>query len=60
MFLAATAIYEDPLVLFLIGLGLLILFFWYFATEIERRKRNIGTVQLLLAKPGSRRASLGY
>lgn len=46
MFLAATAIYEDPLVLFLIGLGLLILFFWYFATEIERRKRNIGTVLL--------------
>ncbi len=43
---AATAIYTDPLALFLIGLGLLILFFWYFATEIERRKRNIGTVLL--------------
>jgi SecD/SecF fusion protein len=42
--LAATAFYADPLALFLIGLGLLILFFWYFATEIERRKRNIGTV----------------
>lgn len=47
MFLAATAIYEDPLILFLIGLTLLILFFWYFATEIERRKRNVGTVLLI-------------
>jgi SecD/SecF fusion protein len=45
--LAATAFYEDPLTLFLVGLGLMILFFWYFATEIERRKRNVGTVLLL-------------
>jgi SecD/SecF fusion protein len=43
----ATAFYEDPLTLFFIGLGLMILFFWYFATEIERRKRNIGTVLTL-------------
>jgi SecD/SecF fusion protein len=42
MFIAA-AFYQDPLTLFLIGLGLMILFFWYFATEIERRKRNVGT-----------------
>ncbi|MDP4645618.1 MAG: protein translocase subunit SecD, partial [Akkermansiaceae bacterium] len=35
--------FKDPLFLFLTGLTLLILFFWYFATEIERRKRNIGT-----------------
>lgn len=43
----AITFFNDPLVIFLIGLGLLILFFWYFATEIERRKRNIGTVLLL-------------
>jgi len=45
--LAVTAFYEDPLALFLVGLGLMILFFWYFATEIERRKRNVGTVLLI-------------
>jgi SecD/SecF fusion protein len=45
--LAALALYEDPLVLFLIGLSLLILFFWYFATDVERRKRNVGTVLLV-------------
>ena len=45
--LAATAFYEDPLTLFLTGLVLMILFFWYFATEIERRKRNVGTVLTL-------------
>jgi SecD/SecF fusion protein len=43
----ATAFYEDPLILFLIGLALMILFFWYFATDIERRKRNVGTVLTL-------------
>ncbi len=45
--LAATAFYDDPLTLFLTGLALMILFFWYFATEIERRKRNVGTVLLI-------------
>lgn len=45
--LAALAFYDDPLTLFLTGLALLILFFWYFATEIERRKRNVGTVLLI-------------
>ncbi len=45
--LIATAFYEDPLTLFLVGLGLMILFFWYFATEIERRKRNVGTLLTL-------------
>jgi SecD/SecF fusion protein len=45
--LAATAFYEDPLTLFVTGLVLMILFFWYFATEIERRKRNVGTVLLI-------------
>ena len=45
--LAATAFYDDPLTLFLTGLALMILFFWYFATEIERRKRNVGTVLLV-------------
>jgi len=42
MFLA-TAFIEDPLIVFGIGLTLLILFFWYFASEVERRKRNVGT-----------------
>lgn len=45
--LAAIAFYEDPLILFLTGLTLMILFFWYFATEIERRKRNVGTALLI-------------
>jgi SecD/SecF fusion protein len=44
--LALTAFYKDPLALFGIGITLMILFFWYFATEIERRKRNVGTVLL--------------
>jgi SecD/SecF fusion protein len=43
MFLA-TAFIEDPLIVFGIGLTLLILFFWYFASEAERRKRNVGTI----------------
>ncbi len=38
---------NDDLVIFLIGLSLLGLFFWYFATEIESRKRNIGSVLLV-------------
>lgn len=43
MFLA-TSFLNDPLTVFGIGLTLLILFFWYFATDVERRKRNVGTV----------------
>lgn len=42
--LAITSFYEDPLTVFVTGLALMILFFWYFATEIERKKRNVGTV----------------
>lgn len=38
---------KDPVFLFLTGLTLLILFFWYFATEIERRKRNVGTLLIV-------------
>jgi SecD/SecF fusion protein len=45
--LAVTAFFNDPLTLFLIGISLMILFFWYFATEVERRKRNVGTVLLV-------------
>lgn len=45
--LAFTAFYQDPLTLFVVGLLLMVLFFWYFATEIERRKRNVGTVLLI-------------
>jgi SecD/SecF fusion protein len=40
----AKSFYEDSLTLFVVGLILMLLFFWYFATEIERRKRNVGTV----------------
>lgn len=40
----AIVFFKDPLVLFLIGLALLILFFWYFATVIEKTKRNVGTL----------------
>jgi SecD/SecF fusion protein len=42
--LALTSFFADPLTVFVTGLILMILFFWYFATEIERRKRNVGTV----------------
>ncbi len=38
----------DPLGLFFYGLILLVLFGWYFATEHERRKRDVGTVLLVL------------
>ena len=38
----------EPLALFSYGLLLLILFGWYFATEHERRKRDVGTVLLVL------------
>ena len=38
----------QPSNLFFFGLALLVLFGWYFATESERRKRNIGTILLLL------------
>ncbi len=38
---------SDPLALFLSGLALLILFIWYFATESDRRKRNVGSVLTL-------------
>jgi SecD/SecF fusion protein len=44
---AITSLLEDPLAVFLTGMLLLVLFFWYFATDIERRKRNIGSVLLL-------------
>lgn len=39
--------FRDPLTLFITGLILLVLFFWYFATEIETRKRNIGSLLLV-------------
>jgi len=45
--LIATAFYNDPLILFIIGLALMVMFFWYFATEIERRRRNVGTALTL-------------
>ncbi len=45
--LALASLFEDPLTLFGIGITLMILFFWYFATEVERRKRNVGSVLLI-------------
>ncbi|MBK1829710.1 protein translocase subunit SecD [Verrucomicrobiaceae bacterium R5-34] len=39
---------DDRLLVFLAGLGLLALFFWYFATDFERKKRNIGTIIVAL------------
>jgi len=39
---------DDRLLVFLSGLGLLALFFWYFATDYERKKRNIGTIIVAL------------
>jgi SecD/SecF fusion protein len=44
---ALTSLFEDPLTLFVIGMILLVLFFWYFATDLERRKRNVGTILTL-------------
>ncbi len=38
--------YQHPFFIFLAGLSLLILFFVYFATSKERRKRNVGTLLL--------------
>jgi SecD/SecF fusion protein len=43
----AASLLKDPMLLFLSGLALLVLFFWYFATEYEVRKRNIGTVLII-------------
>ena len=45
--LGKTDLTHQPVLLFLVGLSILVLFFWYFATEIERRKRNIGSVLVL-------------
>lgn len=41
------AFFANPYTLFGAGMALLILFFMYFATEIEKNKRNIGTVLFL-------------
>jgi SecD/SecF fusion protein len=43
----AASLLKDPMLLFLSGLALLVLFFWYFATEFEVRKRNIGTILII-------------
>jgi SecD/SecF fusion protein len=42
-----TSFFENPVTLFLTGLGLMILFFLYFATGRERGRRNIGTALLI-------------
>ncbi|MGB0774866.1 MAG: protein translocase subunit SecD [Akkermansiaceae bacterium] len=46
--LIASTFIDDKLFVFLAGLGLLALFFWYFATDFERKKRNIGTIICVL------------
>ncbi len=43
----AIAFFQDPLTLFVVGLFLVALFFWYFATEDDTRKRNVGSVLIL-------------
>lgn len=46
----ALSFLKDPnaaLPIFLAGLTLMVLFFWYFATEFETRKRNIGSVLIV-------------
>ena len=42
--ITASILGDDRMLTFLAGLGLLALFFWYFATDFERKKRNIGSV----------------
>jgi len=42
--ITASILGDDRMLTFITGLGLLALFFWYFATDFERKKRNIGTV----------------
>ena len=39
-------VFANPITLFGVGMSLLILFFWYFATEIDKTKRNVGTFLL--------------
>ena len=46
--ITASILGDDRLLVFLAGLGLLALFFWYFATDFERKKRNIGSVIVVL------------
>ena len=46
--ITASTLFDDRMVTFLAGLGLLALFFWYFATDFERKKRNIGTIIVVL------------
>lgn len=48
IFSTVEKITTEPLALFCYGLLLLVLFGWYFATEHERRKRDVGTVLLVL------------
>ena len=42
--ITASILGDDRMLTFLTGLGKLALFFWYFATDFERKKRNIGTI----------------
>jgi len=37
-------LFENPVTIFLIGLGLLVLFFLHFVGDRDRWKRNIGTL----------------
>ncbi len=39
---------NNPLLVVLAGIAIVALIFWYVATEIDRRKRNVGTIAILL------------
>ncbi|MEN8849501.1 MAG: protein translocase subunit SecF [Akkermansiaceae bacterium] len=39
---------NNPLLVVLAGIAIVALIFWYVATEIDRRKRNVGSIAILL------------
>ncbi|MDB6080705.1 MAG: protein-export rane protein SecD [Akkermansiaceae bacterium] len=45
--LITATLVQSPKTLFVAGFLLMILFFWYFATDLERQKRNIGTLLIV-------------
>ena len=39
---------NNPLLVVLAGIAIVALIFWYIASEIDRRKRNVGTGAIIL------------
>ena len=37
---------DNPLIVVSAGIAIVALIFWYVATEIDRRKRNVGTIAI--------------